>query len=170
MDKLRVDDTKTQQQTYVYLMGNTEHNSAVMLRGMTSQINSKMSVCLVCSGYQQRKYQSYAWLALCEENPRVAGNTWWRHQRETYSALLALGRGIHRSPVNSPHKGQWCSTLMFSLISACINDWVNIREAVDLRRHGAHYDVTVMSKAKRDSLSWRHGGERTPDNNCRPES
>ena len=25
-------------------------------------------------------------------------------------------RGIHRSPVNSPHKGQWCGALMFSLI------------------------------------------------------
>ena len=27
-------------------------------------------------------------------------------------------RGIHRSPVNSPHKGQWCGALMFSLIFA----------------------------------------------------
>ena len=30
-------------------------------------------------------------------------------------------RGIHWSPVNSPHKGQWHETLMFSLISAWIN-------------------------------------------------
>ena len=28
-------------------------------------------------------------------------------------------RGIHRSPVNSPHKGQWCGALMFSFI--CLN-------------------------------------------------
>ena len=34
-------------------------------------------------------------------------------------------RGIHRSPVNSPHKGQWRGALMFSLICACINGWVN---------------------------------------------
>ena len=27
-------------------------------------------------------------------------------------------RGIHRSPVNSPHKGQWRRALMFSLIHA----------------------------------------------------
>ena len=27
-------------------------------------------------------------------------------------------RGIHRSPVNSPHKGQWSEALMFSLICA----------------------------------------------------
>ena len=32
-------------------------------------------------------------------------------------------RGIHWSPVNSPHKGQWRGALMFSL--AWINDWVN---------------------------------------------
>ena len=53
-------------------------------------------------------------------------------------------RGIHRSPVNSPHKGQWRGALMFSLICAWINGWVNNREAVDLRRHRAHYGVTVM--------------------------
>ena len=53
-------------------------------------------------------------------------------------------RGIHRSPVNSPHKGQWCGALMFSLICAWINGWVNNCEAGDLRRHLAHYDVIVM--------------------------
>ena len=45
---------------------------------------------------------------------------------------------------NSPHKGQWRGALMFSLICAWINDWVNNREACNLRRHGAHYDVFVM--------------------------
>ena len=54
-------------------------------------------------------------------------------------------RGIHRSPLNSPHKGQWRGALMFSLICAWINDWVNSCEAGDLRRHCAHYDVTVMA-------------------------
>ena len=53
-------------------------------------------------------------------------------------------RGIHQSPVNSPHKGQWRGALMFSLICAWINDWVNNREAGDLRRHHAHYDVIVV--------------------------
>ena len=55
--------------------------------------------------------------------------------------------GIHGSPVNSPHKGQWRGALMFSLISAWINGWVNNREAGDLRRHHAHYEVTVMSNS-----------------------
>ena len=53
--------------------------------------------------------------------------------------------GIHRSPVNSSHKGQWRGALMFSLICAWINGWVNNREAGDLRRYCAHYNVTIMN-------------------------
>ena len=34
---------------------------------------------------------------------------------------------------------------MFSLIWVWINDWVNNREAGDLRRYRAHYDVIVMN-------------------------
>ena len=41
-------------------------------------------------------------------------------------------------------KGQWRGALMFSLICVWINDWVNNREAGDLRRYRAHYDVIVM--------------------------
>ena len=52
--------------------------------------------------------------------------------------------GIHRSPENSPRKGQWCGALMFSLIGAWMNDWVNNREGGDLRYHRAHHDVIVM--------------------------
>ena len=53
-------------------------------------------------------------------------------------------QGIHRSMVNSPHKGQWCGALMFSLICIWINGWENNREPGDLRRHPTHYDVIVM--------------------------
>ena len=53
-------------------------------------------------------------------------------------------RGIHRSPVNSPNKDHWRGALTFSLIWAWINDWVNNREAGDLRRHRIQYDVIVM--------------------------
>ena len=71
---------------------------------------------------------------------------WWRHQMETFSALLALCAGNSPVPVNFPHKGQWRGDLMFTLICARINDWVNNREAGDLRRHLDHYDVSVMAK------------------------
>ena len=50
----------------------------------------------------------------------------------------------HRSPVNSPHRGQWHRALMFCLICAWINGSVNNCEAGDLRRHRAHYDCNVI--------------------------
>ena len=53
-------------------------------------------------------------------------------------------REIHRSPVDSPHRGQWRGTLMFSLISAWTKGWANNRVAGDLIRHWTHYDVTVL--------------------------
>ena len=70
---------------------------------------------------------------------------WWRHQMETFSALLAICAGNSPVPVNSPHKGRWRGALMFSLICVCINGWINNREAGDLRRHRGHYDVNVMT-------------------------
>ena len=64
--------------------------------------------------------------------------SWWRHQMETFSALLAIWAG------NSLHKGQWRGALMFCLFCVWVNGWVNNREAGDLRRYRTHYDVTVM--------------------------
>ena len=64
----------------------------------------------------------------------------WKHFPRNWLFV----RGIHRSPVNSPHKGQWRGALMISLICVWINDWVNNREAGDLRRYRDHYDVIVM--------------------------
>ena len=40
---------------------------------------------------------------------------------------------------------------MFSLICVWINDWVNNREAGDLRRHRGHYDVNVMTI---EAMAW----------------
>ena len=61
---------------------------------------------------------------------------WLRHQMETFSVLLALCVG------NSPVTGEFPSQR--PVICAWINGWLNNREAGDLRRHRAHYDVTVM--------------------------
>ena len=77
--------------------------------------------------------------------------SWWRHEMETFSALLAICAGIHRSTVNSPHKGQSRGALMFSLICALMDGWVNNRETGDLRRHRTQYDVTVIY---RFSILW----------------
>ena len=69
----------------------------------------------------------------------------WKH----FPRYWPFVRGIHRSPVNSPYKGQWRGALMFSMNCIWIKDWVNNREAGDLRRHRAHYDVTLMPTLKR---------------------
>ena len=71
-------------------------------------------------------------------------SSWWCHHMETFPALLAICAGNSPVPVNSPRKGRWHGALMFSLISAWINGWVNNREAGDLRHNRAHYDVIVM--------------------------
>ena len=59
---------------------------------------------------------------------------------ETFSALLTLCAGPGEFPAQRPVT--W--TFDISLIYACINDWVNNREAGYLRRHRGHYDVIVM--------------------------
>ena len=79
---------------------------------------------------------------------RVHSDFLWRHgdviKWKHFPRYWPFLRGIHRSPVNSPHKSQWRGALMFSAICAWINGWVNNGEAGDLRHHRAHYDVTVM--------------------------
>ena len=64
---------------------------------------------------------------------------------ETFSALLAFCAGS--SPVTGEFPAQRPVTQSFdvSLICAWINGWVNSGEAGDLRRHRAHYDITVMA-------------------------
>ena len=77
--------------------------------------------------------------------PTVSGHSHddvikWKHFPRNWPFV----RGIHRSPVISPHKGQWRGAFMVTLICARINGWVNTREAGDLRRYRPHYDVIVM--------------------------
>ena len=76
----------------------------------------------------------------------------WKH----FPRYWPFVRGIHRSPVNSPHKGQWRGALMFSLVCVWIDGWVNNREAGDLRRYRAHYDVTVMYQYFSAFLDFHH--------------
>ena len=74
----------------------------------------------------------------------------WKHFPRNWPFV----REIHRSPVNFPHNGQWHGPLMFSLIYAWINDWVNNREAGDLRRQHGHYDVIVMLHSYRAAVQF----------------
>ena len=78
--------------------------------------------------------------------------SWWRHQMETFYALLAICAG--NSPVPGEFPAQRPVTqiraLMFSLICTRINGWVNNGEAGHSIRHRAHYDVTVMLLLEED--------------------
>ena len=64
-------------------------------------------------------------------------------------------RGIHRSPVNFPRKGQWRGAFMFSFNYACTNGWVNDHDTGDLRRHRIHYYVTIMPAARCRAIKFR---------------
>ena len=61
-----------------------------------------------------------------------------------FSALLAICAG--NSPVTGEFSAQMPVTQSFDVFFdlRLNNDWANIREAGDLRHHGAHYDVPVM--------------------------
>ena len=91
---------------------------------------------------------TYHWIVSeCWSQGTVLGDqmvSWWRHQMETFSALLAICAGNSPVPGEFPHKGQWGGALMFSLICVWTNGWVNNRKAGDLRRYRIHYDVIVM--------------------------
>ena len=92
-------------------------------------------------------------------------NTWWRHQMETFSMLLAIcaDRWI-------PHaKASDSEFLVFTLICARINGWVNNREAGDLRRNRAHYDVIVIGSVQRatyNQMSWYQINSRYQQSTC----
>ena len=94
-------------------------------------------------------YTNFSWKSMFQfDTDIIVGvvytRPWWRHQIETFPRYWPFVRGTHRSPVNCPHKGQWREALMFSLICAWMNSWVNNREAGDLRHHRTHYDVTTI--------------------------
>ena len=81
--------------------------------------------------------------------------SWWRHQMETFSALLALCAG--NSPVTGEFPSQRPVTRSFDVFFHLywINGWVNNHAVGDLRRHRAHYDVIVMGYAE-STPGYRH--------------
>ena len=81
------------------------------------------------------------WLKLIEVSKEAPGVSHddvikWRH----FLRYWPFVQRIHRPPVNSPHQGQWRELWCLLWLAS----WINNREAGDLRRHHAHYDVIVM--------------------------
>ena len=93
--------------------------------------------------------------SVCRRTSDFLTWSWWRHQRETFSSLLAFCAG--NSPVTGdfPAERPVTRALMFSLMCAWINSWVNNREAGNLRPHRAHYDVNVMTFTSQNKLICR---------------
>ena len=108
-------------------------------------------LCIILACYASYEHKSLGWGyfgMICHNGfPAPAHMSYsyddvikWKH----FPHYWPFVRGIHRSLVNYPHKGQWRVALMLSLIYAWINGWVNNRGAGDLRCHLPHYDVIVM--------------------------
>ena len=87
--------------------------------------------------------------------------SWWRHQMETFSALLALCTG--NSPVTGELPSQRPLTQNFDVSLICaLNTRLSKQSwAGDLRRHRPNYDVVVMMMSGHGNIlringpSWR---------------
>ena len=92
--------------------------------------------------------------AFAKTDVRIQTNDWIKHDDiikwKHFPRYCPFVRGVYRSPVNSPHKGQWRGALLYSLVFLWINGWVNNREAGDLRRYCAHYDGILMTCGTED--------------------
>ena len=78
--------------------------------------------------------------------------SWWSHQMETFSALLALCAG--NSSVTCEFPSQRAMTRSFDVFCAWTNDWVNNRDAGYLRGNRAHYGVTLMISMSQYTGGW----------------
>ena len=88
------------------------------------------------------------WRIWVHQSLKYFGNSWFSHNETTMTSsngnIFRVTGPLCREFTGHPHKGQWRGALVFSLICAWINGWVNNCEAGDLRRHRAHYDIIVM--------------------------
>ena len=137
------------------------HYNDVIMVMMASQITSLTIVySTVYSGADQRKHQSSASLAFVRGIHRWPVNSLhkWPATREMFpfdDVIMKVSN--HHYFITQSHKNygiKWKhlprywpfvrKALMFSLICTWTNGWANTRDAGDLGRHHAHYDVAVM--------------------------
>ena len=86
--------------------------------------------------------RNYLWL-MYKQAIRLADRHMMTSSNGNIFRYWPFVRGIHRSPLNSPHKGRWRGALMFHWSAP--EQLSKNRDAGDwLRRHRAPYDVTVM--------------------------
>ena len=87
--------------------------------------------------YSHPSFSGYQWFCVpCMHDDVIK----WKY----FPRYWYFVRRIHRSPIDSPHKGQCRRAYIFSLICARTNGWADSRDASDLRRHRAHYGDILM--------------------------
>ena len=107
----------------------------------------------MCSLWRFQSSQIYELLKVLLKPPHYR---WYNHHKTQQNQTVCIIHDMMTSSngnifrvVTGPLCGEftgdrWRGALMFSLIHAWINDWLNNRGAGDLRRHRAHCDVIVM--------------------------
>ena len=69
----------------------------------------------------------------------------WRHMNVTATQFTRNWTICSTACPDKNKENIQGQALIFSLVCAWVNAWVNNREAGDLRRHRVHYDVIVMN-------------------------
>ena len=131
-----------------------------MLFHVSLSVSSQSPLAGYCPKDEQRKQNGHCvpcpkgqessrpWHCLRSTSKRSVAKNWTSYNQTLHCLMMTSSNGnisaLLASPVNSSHKGQRRRALMLSLICFWINGWVNNREAGDLRRHRANYDVIVM--------------------------
>ena len=120
-------------------------------RTILKRINSFIDTFLVTSHCMNQYRRMYNWniktnvSEISIKTPNV--KIYWNNMSAKYSMEnkdLWYDDVIKWKPFPRHWPFKWRGALMFSLICAWLNGWINNRESGDLRRHPTHYDVTVM--------------------------
>ena len=106
-------------------------------------------VCIVCPIFDVYMFSSITWRPFCVGIHDDVIK--WKH----FPRYWPFVRGIRRHTGEFPSQRPVTRNLGVCLICAWINHWVNNREAGDLRRHRAHFDVIVKEWVLQTSISYR---------------
>ena len=131
-DEISIVSGQFHRKYYIHMMDNGRKYNHIF-----KKITQTTCICMCCNCFDI--------VCIFVKYVRLIENCWDHgHQTETFSALLAFVRGIHRSPVNFLTKASDAELWGFLWCTPEKNGWVNNLDACDLRRHCSHCYVSVM--------------------------
>ena len=144
-----------------HLKAYDEYNYLSMLRlklSRVSQMNPRYyyahSLSFADLGiYRHRSGSLYWWLGQMVNCMMTPSTIKWKHFPRYWSFV----RGIHRLSVDSLTKASDVDLWCFLWSAPETNGWANNGDAGDLRRHRAHYDVTVLCTIMRAIMPVKQG-------------